>query len=94
MTKNSFVADVTFNVRSHFSLLIGNGVKALLFLVWAIVHQGILIIEKKKVILILRKGPIDRLDDTKYSVNITKSSKKIASVYTTMQATVSCMLMV
>ena len=57
-------------------------VKMLLFLVWIIVHQHKLIMEKKGS-LVLGEGPTDGLDDTtlmtkaKYSVNITGSRKKI-----------------
>ena len=49
---------------------------------------------RKKVILVLNKGPREELDDAaitteaKYSVNITKLRKNVFSVYTTMQPTV------
>ena len=46
-----------------------NGVQMLLFLVWTIVYQGIVITKEKHP----DKGTTDELDDTKYSVNITNS---------------------
>ena len=58
-----------------------NWVKILLFLVWTIVYQCILIIEKD--ILVFDKGPTDGLDDitvtteANYFVNITKFQKGI-----------------
>ena len=58
----------------------------LLFLVWTIVYQGIVITKKKHP----DKGTTDELDDTKYSVNITN----FVWDYTAMQPTVFCVLMV
>ena len=39
--------DIGFEARSRFHCQLVNGVKMLLFLRWATVHQGILVIEKK-----------------------------------------------
>ena len=66
-----------------FTFLISNfeWVKMLLLLVLAIVHQHMLIIEKKD-ILVLGGGPAQGLDQTaitakhKYSINVTRSRKK------------------
>ena len=75
-----------------------NGVISLLTLMWTIAHQHILLI-KKKDHLILGEVSTYGLEDTKlttqakYPVKIIKARKNIVSVYTTMQPTVCCMLM-
>ena len=66
----------------NFHYRIVNVVEMLLFLAWTIVHQRMLIIEKKDII-ILGEGSTDGLEDTaitteaEYFVHITKSRKKI-----------------
>ena len=73
---------IGFDACSQFSLPIGEWGKMLLFLVWTIIHQSILIIGKKDN-LVLGEGSTDGLDNTtltarvKCSVNITRSRKKI-----------------
>ena len=89
--------DIRFAAHARFLLAEGNFGKNLVIFVanngsWAHVNKT------KIDILVLGKGPIDKLNDitvtaeAQYSVNITKSKKK--KVNTTIQATVFCMLMV
>ena len=77
--------DIGFEARSLFHCQLMNGVKMLLFLGWATVHQGILVIEEKD-ILVLSERLADGLNDTaimeevKYFVKITKA-RLISSVF-------------
>ena len=74
-------SDIGFDAYSLFHCQLVNCIKLLVLLVWIIVHQDELIIEKNT--QFLGEGPTDGLDNTaaaagaKYSVDLTKSRKEI-----------------
>ena len=60
---------IGFDACSQFSLPIGEWGKVLLFLVWTIIHQSILIIGKKDNV-VLGEGPTDGLDNTTLTAGV------------------------